>query len=231
LDQVGNAESEIQRLSHSLIELIWALKSPSDLISVSKQLHDDQVVTQGLLGLWSKYYKSQKQTSTWVKIRDLVLDRLSHPIAQAMMLPWVLPRLKNYEIPPDVFKKIVTDGLDAHLDLLRPLAIKQKRLQTYNQIRSYYTPFILTFVFAVYYYLAEQELHHQTEVWFEQTHEIIKQQQIIFETELPKFRQIVIEQAIKEAYRDFEIYWGEPPTPNEQKEISERIREKFKYHN
>jgi hypothetical protein len=232
LDQVDLAEvssvQELRRLLNEVTQLRWKINSPSSQAEIQEQLIQDAILREGIVRVWLSEFQGIREPSffkTWQEKISLVFE---HPFIQVMMLPWVLPKIRNEQISIELLEKIMLEGLDPFLPELAAIAKKEGRIQSYQKVRAYYTPLVLSIAFALHFYLTKQELEKETEAQFDAILEALMRQSDQLEQELPKLDSKIVESAIAEALKDFERHWGEPPTEEEKSKIAEGIRRPFK---
>lgn len=217
-------EEQLIEVHRELVDLIWKVKKPKTFMAISEQLIQDAIIRQRLLEYWGPYFLPRNESS-WALAKQRFGKFLRSPLGQAWLLPFVLPRIYNKEVPQDLANAIIRSGIRAHLSRLAPIVDSQSKIESYKVIRAYYTPLVLSMAFGFYYTLALEHTQQKTDEWFNATLEALQSQNEYFENQWPSLKEELIEQAILDSYIEFEVLWGEPPTEDEKRVLSEQIRE------
>lgn len=110
----------------------------------------EDVLIMGLKGV-IKRIPEKDQYTKFQNASYLITRFFKHKIGKFFVMPYDLPWVEKVNIPEELLKKILLDGLDAHNSELVAYLKKQNMIDQYERFRKVYKPMAFSISFYFYY--------------------------------------------------------------------------------
>lgn len=189
----------------------------------------EDVLIMGLRGIIDRI--PQKNSYSLMERGEYIVTRFfHHKVWKYFTLPYELPWFDKVNIPDELLKKIMLNGLEAHDQELITYLKKQNMIDHYEQFRKAYKPIAFAIGFYVYfdkYYHDEkgatlQEQEQQREKFIESFKLLSEQIMDAADSEEKSDMQLKEEQ-LKRMIENYRVRYQEGPSPLVIKEMRAKI--------
>ena len=188
----------------------------------------EDILLIGLRGMTERI--PEKNSYSLMERGDYLVTRFfHHKIWKYLVLPYDLPWFEKVNIPEDLLKKIMIDGLEAHDQELIAYLKKQNMIDHYEQFRKVYRPIAFAIGFYFYfdqYYHAEKVENLQDQEQKEKFLESFKilSEQIMSAADSKEKTDIQLkEEQLKRMIESYREKYKEEPTPSIIQEMRAKI--------
>lgn len=200
----------------------------SNLVRVqgtARRVMGEEILRKGLLDVWHNL--PDKQRAGLVKRSRLILGKVWNwrPLVALGQLPF--PQLPKQRLPFELVEKVMLNGYDAHAMEVQAYFKAPNAREAYSTFRRLFLPTLMGTLLLTQIQVAHQQIQLEIES-SEKELDQFKDSLKSLETGVIEYanaqREAIFNDAYQEALIEFQAKWGEPPTPEEEQILREKIR-------